>query len=50
MKNYYMCDIHFHTNNSFDAFKKNKFDIKNLYDILKGSDVTSKRMPHYWKK
>ena len=41
MKNYYMCDIHFHTNNSFDAFKKNKFETKNLYDILKGSDATS---------
>ena len=40
MKNYYMCDIHFHTCNSFDGFAKQDFDIDKIAMILKGKNVT----------
>lgn len=44
MKNYYLCDLHFHTNDSFDAFENsgetptNLFDIENIKTHLKGDD------------
>lgn len=41
MKNYYLCDIHHHTNNSFDAYKKNTFDINSLYNSFVGEDETN---------
>ena len=44
MKNYYLCDLHFHTNDSFDAFENsgenpiNQFDIEKVKLYLKGND------------
>lgn len=39
MKDYYLCDIHFHTNNSFDAFKTIKFDVNDICSILNGKAI-----------
>lgn len=41
MKNYYLCDIHHHTNNSFDGYIKKDFDINELVTKLNGDNVTS---------
>lgn len=39
MKEYFLCDIHFHTNNSFDAFRSTAFSVSNLSAIFKGTSV-----------
>ena len=45
MKNYYLCDLHFHTNDSYDAFENsgeksiNLFDINKVINALKGTNV-----------
>ena len=41
MKKYVLCDIHHHTNNSFDAYKKSAFNVTNLCNLLKGDDETA---------
>ena len=40
MKEYNLCDIHFHTNNSFDGFKSSlQFNVNNISNMLSGDSV-----------